>query len=105
LKGTIFSYVRLVVASWLFVGGLAVQFWPSAAEVAREVRARERAWKGLSMSAEQRQAQDAWRDGQDARNEILLRVFGVFLGGIGFAVALHEAAYVVARFNRGRELA
>ena len=66
MRDTILSYLRLVVASWLFVGGLAVQFWPSVPDGAR--------------------------------------IAGVVLGGIGFAVALHETAYVVARFNRGKDL-
>ncbi len=104
MRGTLFSYLRLVLASWLFVGGLAVQFWPSAAEVTRQSRARERAWQGMNRT-EQRLSEEASRDQQDTRNENLLRLFGVLLGGIGFACALHEAAYIVARFNRGKLLA
>jgi len=29
------------------------------------------------------------------------RVYGIILGGVGLAVALHETAYVIARFVRG----
>jgi hypothetical protein len=39
---TVYSYLRLTVASWMFLGGLALQFIPSAAAVERDVRHRER---------------------------------------------------------------
>ena len=53
MKGTVFSYLRMIIASWLFVGGLALQFWPSPAEVARVARGREDAWKDQKLSHEE----------------------------------------------------
>ncbi len=99
MRSSVFSYLRLVVASWLFVGGLAVQF-ETQAEAQREARARERAWRELRLSPEQREAQDVTQDAQDRWVEWQLRLAGVVLGGIGFAIALHEAAYVASRYAR-----
>lgn len=104
MRGNTFGYFRLILASWLFLGGMAFQFWPSEADVQRESRARERTWRPKGLSIEQKDAQGALLDEQDARNQLLLRLGGIFLGGIGFAVVLHEAACIAARFNRDKDL-
>jgi hypothetical protein len=43
------SYCRLFIASWLFVGGLALLVGPSAAAVARDTRWRERKLKTIPV--------------------------------------------------------
>jgi hypothetical protein len=93
--GNIYSYVRLVLASWVFLGGLAILFGPTTASVEREARWRERQLR--SIEADQR---DEWvrdRDIEDARAQAYVRLLGVFMGGIGFASALFEAASLTAR--------
>jgi hypothetical protein len=95
---TVYSYLRLTVASWMFLGGLALQFVPSAAAVERDVRHRERMLQ--SVPAEERAEWLRARDLADARAEAYLKVFGILLGGIGFGVAMFETAYVCARSSR-----
>ena len=48
----VYSYVRLIFACWMFLGGVALQFVPSAAAVERDVRHRERMLQ--AVPAEQR---------------------------------------------------
>jgi hypothetical protein len=95
---TVYSYVRLILACWLFMGGLALQFVPSAAAVERDARHRERMLK--AVAPEEREEWLRARDLGDARSEASLRLFGVLLGGLGLAAALFEAAYVCARSSR-----
>jgi hypothetical protein len=95
---TVYSYIRLTLASWMFFGGLALQFVPSAAAVERDARHRERLLQ--AVPAEERAEWVRARDIEDARSEAYLRLFGVLLGGVGFGVALFEAAYVCARASR-----
>jgi hypothetical protein len=95
---TIYSYIRLTLASWMFLGGIALQFVPSAGAVERESRYRERLLS--SVPSEERAAWLQTRDLDDARDEAYLRLFGVVIGGIGFAIALFETAYVSARSSR-----
>ena len=95
---TVYSYLRLAVASWMFLGGLALQFVPSAAAVERDGRHRERMLQ--AVPTEERAEWLRARDLDDARAEAYLKVFGVLLGGIGFGVALFETAFVCARSSR-----
>jgi hypothetical protein len=95
---TVYSYIRLTLASWMFLGGFAIQFLPSTAGAEREARHRERLLQ--SVPADERAMWVRERDLEDARTEASLRLFGVLLGGVGFGMALFEAAYVCARFSR-----
>ena len=95
---TIYSYIRLTLASWMFLGGVALQFVPSAASAEREARYRE--WQLQSVPTEERAEWIRMRDLEDARSEAYFRLFGVVIGGIGFAMALFETAYVSARSSR-----
>ena len=89
------SYARLFIASWLFMGGVALLFNPSPAAVARDARWRER--KLETVPADQRSQWIEERDIEDAATRSYLRLFGVMMGGTGFAMALREAAYLNAR--------
>ncbi|HEX4609262.1 MAG TPA: hypothetical protein VH092_13755 [Urbifossiella sp.] len=93
-----YSYVRLTLASWMFLGGIAVQFVPSAAAADREARHRERLLQ--AVPAGEREEWVRARDLDDARGEATRRLFGVLIGGLGFGAALFEAAYVCARASR-----
>ena len=92
-----YSYGRLFLASWLFMGGLALQFVPSAAAVAREARWREQQLQTIPV--EERSQWIENRDLEEGRAQAYLRVFGVLMGGLGFAAALREAAYLSARYG------
>jgi hypothetical protein len=93
-----YSYARLFIASWLFMGGLALQFVPHPAAVARETRWRER--KILTVPVEERQQWILNRDVEESTSQAYVRLFGVVLGGFGFAAALREAAYLTGKFCR-----
>jgi hypothetical protein len=93
-----YSYARLFIASWLFMGGVALQFVPSSAAIAREARWRERQLQ--TIQADQRAQWIEDRDNEDANSQAYLRLCGVLLGGLGFAAALREAAYINARYSR-----
>ncbi|HYV34935.1 MAG TPA: hypothetical protein VE988_04470 [Gemmataceae bacterium] len=93
-----FSYARLFIASWLFMGGVAVQFLPTSAAVARDARWRERQLQTIQAEKRAKWIED--RDIEDANSQAYLRLFGVVLGGFGFAAALREAAYLNARYSR-----
>jgi hypothetical protein len=93
-----YSYARLFIASWLFMGGLAVQFLPSAASVARDARWRERQLKAVPANQRAQWIED--RDAEEASSQAYVRLFGVLLGGLGLAAALREAAYLSARYRR-----
>ena len=95
---TVYSYIRLIFASCMFLSGIALQFVPSAGTVERDVRHRERLLK--TIPTEDREEWIRTRDLEDARSEAYLRLFGVLLGGVGLGVALFEAAYVCARSSR-----
>src|SRR4051812_33677777 len=95
---TLYSYLRMLIASSLFMGGLALQFVPSPAAVARDAR-----WRDQQIQAVPAEERAQWlhdRDLADARSEASLRVFGVLLGGIGLAGVMLEAAYLSAQYNR-----
>jgi hypothetical protein len=94
------SFLRLFLASSLFMAGLAIQFLPSAAGVARESRWREQQFQGVAPEERAQAILD--RDRADARGEAYLRLFGVFLGGLGLALALAETAYLCGQ-NARRE--
>ena len=47
----VFSYARLFIASWLFMGGVALQFVPSAAALERDARWRERQLRKIPAEA------------------------------------------------------
>ena len=95
---TVYSYLRLLIASCLFVGGVALLFLPSAGSVARNARWRERQLQ--TVPAHQRADWIYDQDLQDARNEAYVKVFGVVLGGLGLGGALLEAAYLCALYGR-----
>jgi hypothetical protein len=94
----VYSYIRLTLASWMFLGGVALQFIPSAASTERETRHRVRLLQEVPIN--ERAEWMRLRDLDDAHDDAYLRLFGVLLGGIGFAAALFEAAYVSARASR-----
>jgi hypothetical protein len=94
----VYCYIRLTLASWMFLGGVAIQFLPSAGGVERGTRQRERLLQ--AVPAEERAEWIRVRDRDDASSEAYLRFFGVLFGGIGFGVALFETAYVCARSSR-----
>jgi hypothetical protein len=93
-----FSYFRLFVASWLFMGGIALQFGPNPAAMARDARWRERQLEKIQTDQRAQWIED--RDNEDANSRAAMRVFGVLMGGAGFAMALREAAYLNARYSR-----
>ena len=95
---TVYSYIRLTLACWMFFGGLAIQFVPSPASVERDIRFRES--QVQSVPAEERAEWLRARDLEAARSEAYLRLFGVLFGGLGLAIALFETAYVCARVSR-----
>ena len=94
----VYSYFRLFITSWMFLGGVAIQFIPSAAAVERDQRHRERMLQSVPVEERAKWVRD--RDLQDGRSEAYLRLFGVLLGGVGFAGALFEAAYVCTKASR-----
>jgi hypothetical protein len=89
---SVYSYARLLIATTLFVAGIALQFYPSAATVARDARWRERQLR--AVPADQREQWIYDRDLEDARSEGYVRVFGVLLGALGLGGALVEAVYL-----------
>jgi hypothetical protein len=94
---TIYSYCRLILASWLFMGGLALQFIPTAAALEREGRRRERQMQ--TVAPEDRVQWMIERDIEDGRSQAYLRLLGVLVGGLGLAGAVVEAAYLSAHFG------
>jgi len=95
---SVYSFIRLTLASWMFMGGIALQFFPSVAAVEREASQRERLLP--SIPAESRAEWIRVRDIEDAQSDSYVRLAGVLLGGVGFAMALFETAYVCARASR-----
>jgi hypothetical protein len=93
-----YSYARLLLASWLFMGGVALQFVPTAAALERDAHWRERQLQKVPADERAQWVED--RDQKDARSQAYLRAFGVLLGGFGFAMALREAAYLSGRYGR-----
>ena len=93
-----YSYSRLFIASWLFLAGVAVQFEPSVATVARDQRWRERQLQ--QIPADQHAQWIEERDREDSRTQGYGRLMGVLIGGLGFAMALRETAYLVGRYSR-----
>jgi hypothetical protein len=94
----IYSYARLFLASWLLMGGVAIQFLPSAAAVARDARWRERQLQAVPADEKTQWVED--RDTEDARTQAYVRLFGVLLGGLGLAAALRETALLIGRYSR-----
>ena len=95
---TVYSYIRLTLASWMFLGGVALQFLPSAGALERESRDRERLLQ--SVPVESRAEWVRSRDLEVGRSEGYIKLSGVLIGGVGFGMALFEAAYVCARSSR-----
>jgi hypothetical protein len=94
-----YSYIRLLIASTLLMGGLGLQFVPSQSAVARGVR-----WRARQLEAVPAAEREKWiaeRDNEDSSAEAAVRVFGVLLGGLGLGGALLETAYLGGRFVRG----
>ena len=94
----VYSYIRLTLASWLFLGGIALQFVPSLGAVGRADRRRELEIK--AVSPEQRSDWIQTRDLENANSEAAYRLAGVMIGGIGFAIAMFETAYICSRMSR-----
>jgi hypothetical protein len=92
------SYIRLFMASWLFLGGIALQFVPSPAAVARNDRWRERQLQAVPADERPRWIEE--RDLEDGRTQAYVRLLGVLIGGGGFAGALRETAYLVGKYSR-----
>ncbi|HWY87681.1 MAG TPA: hypothetical protein VNX28_13195 [Gemmataceae bacterium] len=92
------SYARLFIASWLFLGGIAMQLNPSPEAVARDARWRDHKLEQIPTNQRAQWIED--RDIQDAGTRAYLRLFGVLMGGTGFAMALRETAYLNARYSR-----
>src|SRR4051812_9596253 len=92
------SYARLFVASVLLMGGLAIQFLPTAEGSARNARWRERQLKSVPVEQQARWIED--QDAEDSRSHSYLRLSGVLLGGFGLAAALRETAYLIGRYSR-----
>lgn len=95
---TVYSYVRLTIAAWMFLGGLALQWVPSTAAVERDGRWRARL--AAEIPPTERASWLEEQDRNDARAEAHLRMFGILFGGVGFAMALFETAHVCARASR-----
>ena len=95
---TVYSYIRLVLASWMFLGGIALQFIPSNGAVIREAHRREQLIQAIPI--DQRAEWTRTQDIEDSQSEAYLRLWGILLGGIGFAIALFETAYICARYSR-----
>jgi hypothetical protein len=93
-----YSYARLFIASWLFMGGLAIQFLPTTESLARDARWRERQLQ--TVPADQRAKWIEDRDTEDSHTYAYLRLFGVVLGGAGLAAALRETAYLTGKYGR-----
>jgi hypothetical protein len=93
-----FSYARLFIASWLFLAGVSLLFGPSAAMVARDARWRERQLQAIPVDQQAKWIED--RDTEDGISQAYLRAFGVLIGGLGFAAALRETAYLCGRYGR-----
>jgi hypothetical protein len=94
----VFSYCRLLLASWMFMAGLALLFMPTAAATERNARWRQR--QLLKLPAEQHAQWIEEQDAEDARSQAYLRAFGVLLGGLGLSMALRETAYATGRYCR-----
>jgi hypothetical protein len=92
-----YSYARLFIASWLLMGGVALQFVPTSAALERDARWRQRQLQ--TMPAEQREQWVIDRDTEDANTQAYVRLLGVLLGGLGCAAALRETAYLHARYG------
>ena len=73
-----YSYIRLFVAAWLFMGGVAVQFTPSAAATARDDRWRERQLQKIQPEQRTQWIED--RDVIDSNSQAYTRLFGVLIG-------------------------
>ena len=93
-----FSYARLFIASWLFLAGVGIQFLPSAASMQRDARWREKKLQTIPQDQRSQWIDD--RDTEDSQSQAYLRLFGVIMGGAGFAMALRETAYLNARYSR-----
>ncbi len=92
------SYGRLFLASWFFLGGLALLFGPSPAGEARRMRERERELQSLPVEDHPRRI--AEQDIDDAKTAAAIRLMGVLIGGLGFAAAMRETAYLSGRYGR-----
>jgi len=93
-----YSYARLFIACWLFMGGLSLQFLPSAAAMAHNARWRERQLQSIPADQQAQWIED--RDNEDGRAYAYVRMLGVVLGGMGLAMALREAAYLAGKYGR-----
>jgi hypothetical protein len=91
-------YGRLFVASVFLMGGLGIQFLPTAESAARNARWRERQLKAIPEEQQARWIED--QDIEDARTYAYLRLCGIILGGAGIAGCLRETAYLIGRYSR-----
>jgi hypothetical protein len=93
-----YSYARLFIAAWLFLGGLSLLAWPTPAAEARNARWRERQLQSVPPEEHSKWIED--RDIEDARAQAYVRLLGILIGGFGFAGALRETAYLLGRYGR-----
>jgi hypothetical protein len=93
-----YCYVRLLIACTLLMGGFALQFLPTASQIGRDARWQMRQLETVPAADKAQWIAD--HDNQSSESEASVRLFGVFLGGIGMAGALLESAYLCARFVR-----
>jgi hypothetical protein len=94
------SYGRLFLASWFFLGGLALLFGPSPAGEARRMRERERQMLTLEIPPKEQPQWIKQRDEDDSKISAYMRLLGVLIGGLGFAAAMRETAYLSGRYGR-----
>jgi hypothetical protein len=86
------------IASVLLMGGLGIQFLPTAESAARNARWRERQLESIPTEQQAQWIED--QDAEDSRTSAYLRLFGIILGGAGIAGALRETAYLFGRYSR-----
>ena len=95
---TIYSYLRLLLGAWLVMGGLALQFVPSAASIEREARRRQRLLQEVPAAELDQWIRD--RDLEDGRIQAYVKLLGALVGGLGLAGVVVEAVYLSAHFRR-----
>jgi hypothetical protein len=94
----VFSYCRLLLGSWMFLGGLALLFLPTTAQTERNARWRQRQLLRLPIEQHAQWIED--QDAEDSRTQGYVRLSGVVLGGLGLSMALRETAYATGRYCR-----
>ncbi len=94
----VYSYCRLLLGSWLLMGGIALQFYPSVSAAERDTRWRER--QLVSIPTDERPGWVKRQDNEDASAQAAIRMTGVLIGGLGLTAALHEVVFLSASYRR-----